>query len=294
MAKAKARKFRLTTKTDVPLPLEALTSHHTDLLALFDRYDYLPWPWLHALHPGKLNENYFGRLCRRMMKEPNKLLVLPDGQISGSGLHQRHAVYARNGKRRQRYDDHNLLINIIRASLELGSREHGYRLIHWKDILGNPRLDPRHRDELNKRRTVFLELSSAEDYEPDDCIIIDYGNDRYRYLFIEADRGTEPLTSKLSIRRKTIESMFDQIRTISEKKLFRQLGFTHALFLVVTTDPIRMRSMIELEPPRYVLFQSMPDWCPFPTTCLLERPWEVSGEAAFTLKEPPNGAVRKV
>lgn len=282
------RKYRLTTKTDAPHPIEEMSERHIALLNIFDRYDYLPWPWLHALSPLSGDQDYFRKMCKWMMKEPNKLLVLPAGQIVPGTLHQRHAVYARANKARTPYNAHNLLINVIRASLEYGCIKVGYRLVTWREFIDNPRVDPDVREKILKHKTLHLELSRDEEYEPDDCLIIDYGKNRYRYLFIEADRGTEPLISKSKARHKTIESMFEQMRTVSDRKLFRNLGFTHALFLVVTTDPVRMRSMMELKPPKYILFQSVPDWQPFATDSLLTNPWKVQGQDDFNMMEPPN------
>jgi hypothetical protein len=144
-----------------------------------------------------------------------------------------------NGSVKRVFLEHALLVSDIMVSLELACREKGIRLLtemdlaktnepfRWKMNLGGQKFS------VTPDRVFALEFTGSD------------GNARRSYFFLEADRGTMPVTrrtlSQTSFYRKLLAYEATWAANIHEK----QFGFHRFRVLTVTTNAVRVNSLIE-------------------------------------------------
>lgn len=275
-------------------PIRQLREFHLDVLRLLtptDRYTYLPWPWIYALHglKGKRHSQRFRTELQHMAEKPNYYLSVPQQHTPPGTNTTRHAVYtlAPAGAkalhiepRRPPHEYHHQLIqDVTKASIELGCASRGITFLDWAHLKDH--------DDL-KGKSWWIPIDNENSYEPDGPpIILRYGQGNYRYLFTEIDRGTEPLTTKVS--RRNITSLFEEIGAVMKQRLYeKHFDFESALFLIVTISEKRMDSMMQvaaevLGTPTYVLFKTTEEWQRDANDNMLATPWKRVGHPEFDL-----------
>src|SRR5579872_4932955 len=117
------------------------------------RYRYLPADYLHAFAGGSLD--YLINRLNLLSRRPNLYVTRPHQQRANAGANHRRLIYELTDKcvgmlqqrgivdQRSRSPanfSHELMICQVMASLELGARESGTRLIGWNDILSSKSL----------------------------------------------------------------------------------------------------------------------------------------------------------
>ena len=134
--------------------------------------------------------------------------------------------------------------------------------------------------------------------KPDALFGLEYrshGRSRYRFFVVEADRATEPLTTK-AINRKSARRSFSQYRAYIEQGLYKQhLKLTAPLLVLnVTTSETRRNALLKTllrDSPGgndYMLFQhweafNTPPGVPKPNPFLLEGSWLRAGRSRLTI-----------
>lgn len=134
--------------------------------------------------------------------------------------------------------------------------------------------------------------------KPDALFGLEYrshGRSRYRFFVVEADRATEPLTTK-TFNRKSARRSFSQYRAYIEQGLYKQhLKLTAPLLVLnVTTSEIRrnalLKALLSGTPAGndYMLFQhwdafSAPPSVPKPNPFLLDGSWQRAGRKALRI-----------
>ncbi|MEQ8964882.1 MAG: replication-relaxation family protein [Azospirillaceae bacterium] len=193
---------------------------------------------------------------------------------------------------------HAHFVACISASIELAARKDpelsfisGWRVLE--------------RAQASLRHPVTIKemggASSHADLIPDGLFGLEYrtpAGKRFRFFLIEADRATEPLTSRQSYR-KSVWRSFAQYQMYIEGGAYRQhLALTAPLLVLnVVTSAQRLQAMQELLVERfpsaapYQLFRSWEDfagvWRPTdPRTDLLTEPWQRSGRSPLAIDRP--------
>lgn len=134
---------------------------------------------------------------------------------------------------------HALLVSEIMVSIELACRQNGIRLLAEPD-LANANQPFRWKMNVQGQRFSVApdRVFALESIRPD-------GNIQRSYFFLEADRGTMPVTrttlSQSSFFRKLLAYEATWARAIHEKNF----GFNRFRVLTVTTSPERVKSLVE-------------------------------------------------
>lgn len=134
---------------------------------------------------------------------------------------------------------------------------------------------------------------NGEEVTPDDYFYF-HQPDKMLHLFLETDRGTEPIQSK-SLKRKSITKMVQQYKKIIGQGVYKshyKVGRGHgALLLIATTTVARANSILKIiskEFPNgceYILVRAFPEFGqefkPPKALHVLDRYWERAGKEPF-------------
>ena len=138
--------------------------------------------------------------------------------------------------------EHALLVSDVMVALELGCRERGIRLLTENDLaLAGKRPSFRWRVNIQSRLKLGVIPDRVFALEFPDSV----GNEQRTYFFLEADRGTMPVTrrnlSQTSFHRKQLA-----YAATWEQDLHRTLfGFHRFRVLTVTASADRVKSLVE-------------------------------------------------
>lgn len=190
---------------------------------------------------------------------------------------------------------HRHMVACITASIELATLDRpDITYIPAQDILKRANTDLR-------CPTTITEPSGAnysKDLLPDALFGLQYhtdSGDRYRFFLVEADRSTEPLTTKNFHRKSALRNLL-QYRDYIETGRYREhLKLTSPLLVLnVLTDEKRLQRMIKLtaeQMPGGCTYQLFQTWDAFgevfvppePNTALLMGNWSRCGLASFNI-----------
>lgn len=152
-------------------------------------------------------------------------------QLKNRGLHSEYAPSLQGAK------DHQLLLSCLSASFELSARKHGYSYTPQHEIL----------EAVGHGLTINLaeEEEPKDEITPDEVFMLSHG-DQKLLLFLEVDRGTEPLTSKQN--RKTWERNVRQYISLIREKKYKELFGVNcaAMLLIVSPSAERNESILKM------------------------------------------------
>jgi hypothetical protein len=312
MNAAARRNSRWTRKPALGARKRALLSaHDIAIFTILARYRYLPADYIHALTGGS-----YKHLIHRLgvlSREPNLFVVRPPQQRENAAANHRPLIYELDHRgirvlqergvsiQRQRSPAnfaHELMACQIMASLDLGASERGARLIIWSDILNSRSLPEATRFSPRPFhipvRVDGNDFHIAADGHP-------FGVERTiagqcSYFFcpgIEADCGTEPVDAS-DFARSSIYKKFVLYLAIEAQGIHRShFGLPNFYVPVITTNEVRVRSMMELlrritggTGSRIFLFKTFPALTSFekpvrPSGRMLTEDWQRVGYAPF-------------
>ena len=238
------------------------------ILVPLSRYRYLPADYISALAGGSLD--YLVNRLTLLTRKPNCYLTRPPQQRANASANCRRQIYElsdrgsrilqERGLSHQRSRTptnfaHELMTCQLMASFEIGARETGVRLITWPEILQSRNL-PEETRRSPKPYTIPVTVTidgqvnathAAADGEP-------FGvarplGDQTAYFFcpgIEADCRTEPLDTS-DFQRSSLFKKFVLYLAIEAQGIFRShFGFPNLYVPFVTTNPVRLASMMRL------------------------------------------------
>lgn len=192
---------------------------------------------------------------------------------------------------------HSAMTIAITANIDLEATKAGFRYITQDEILREAPQKTLSLPTDIKRTFNNKAHHSSIPTVPDQLFGIDYGNDKYRFFAVEADRGTEPLLPTKSFRLNSILRKILSYDYILKKKDYQKLLGIPVLYpLFVTTSPERARHMAELAKEELghsnlMLFTSVPGFhVYFKTPSLLPQlftnPWSRAGKPDFYINAP--------
>jgi len=279
------------------------------------RYRYLPVDYIHAFTGGSLD--YLVNRLNLLAREPNRYVNRPPQQRANAGANHRRLIYELSEKgwavmhergltcqrgRAPASFAHELMACELMASFDLGARTPGVRLFTWTDILQSPSL-PEETRHLPKPTNIpvtveidgkLIATHIAADGEP-------FGIERVVdnqpvYFFcpgVEADCATEPVDTA-DFQRSSLYRKFLLYLAVEAQGLYRKhFGFPSFYVPVVTTNPVRMVSMMTLlhritggAGSRMFLFKTFPAFTssqkpPPPSGQMLTGDWERVGYPPF-------------
>lgn len=265
-----------------------------DLLSPARKYQELPSHWIAKF----LGRHPIGQL-------PNRLAQLTElGHLDCYKPNQKtskHFSYASRALGFSKSDrPHRILQDLVKASIELGVREHPeLSLVEWDQIInatdkrGNFIVPKSTLDLIAKGKNPHLVPLEASHVLPDGRpFLLRQGTKHLYVLGFEIDRATEPLTT--TKERRNIEEKFKHYAELFGRKLYRtHYGFDNAIVIFVTVNEARMHSMIrifqdEYGPAGWPLFAVWKDWFyersyPKPTGEMLTRLYLRPGRPPFNL-----------
>lgn len=192
---------------------------------------------------------------------------------------------------------HRFMTSCVTASIELATLERG-------DLSYIPQAEILDRTKAKLRYPVTIDApDTGYRYEkeliPDAVFGLRYhtsNSDRFRFFALEADRATEPTTSR-NWNRKSFERSLLQYDSYVASGAYRDhLGLTAPLLVLnVLSDQRRMGRMIDFTAKRYpkgnsfMLFQAWTDFGPVfrppePNLALLTSCWQRGGLPGFTIE----------
>lgn len=191
---------------------------------------------------------------------------------------------------------HKFMIASVTASIELAC-------LARSDVIFIPQWKILERAQAKLEADVqYVDPTSCKQVQkvlkPDALFGLEYrtgGRSRYRFFVVEADRATEPLTTK-SFNRKSARRSFAQYRAYIEQGRYKQhLKLTAPLLvLTVTTSETRRNALIKTllsdrpDGNNYMLFQhwnafAAPPSVPKPNPLLLNGSWLRAGRSRLTI-----------
>ena len=279
------------------------------------RYRYLPADYLHAFAGGSLD--YLVNRLALLARKPNCYVARPQQQRANASANCRRLVYELSDKgmrvmqerglacQRSRTPTnfaHELMTCELMASFELGARETGARLITWSDILQSENLPEATRRSpkpyaIPVSVTIDGQLHATHavaDGEPFG-IARSLGS-QMAYFFcpgIEADCGTEPIDAS-DFQRSSLFKKFVLYLSIEAQGIHRaHFGFPNLYVPIVTTNPVRLASMMKLleritggAGSKHILFKTFPAFTsaekpPPPSGRMLTEDWARVGHPPF-------------
>ena len=287
----------------------------TGIFGPLSRYRYLPADYLHAFTGG--NRDYLVHRLSMLSREPNRFVARPHQQRANAGANHRRLVYelADNGwalmqergvlRERTRAPAnfaHELMASQLMASVELGARENGARLISWPEILQSKSLPDETRRSL---KPYSIPVTATTDAGPISAHVAADGQpfgiariigDRPVYFFcpgIEADCGTEPVDTS-DFQRSSLYRKFVLYLAIEAQGIHRaHFGFPNLYVPFVTTNAARLGSMMRLleritggAGSKTILFNTFPAFTSFeppppPSGHMLTDDWQRVGHPPF-------------
>ena len=242
-----------------------------DIAGIFSplsRHRYLPLDYLHAFVGG--SPDYLVNRLNLLSREPNRFVSRPHQQRANAGANHRRLIYelaekgwavmqergvVRERTRTPSNFAHELMTSQLMASVELGAREEGLRLISWPEILLNKSIPDETRHAAKPHSIPVTATTPAglisghveADGEP-------FGiarpiGDKSVYFFcpgVEADCGTEPVDTS-DFQRSSLYRKLAQYLAIEAQAIHRKhFGFPNLYVPFVTTNAARLRSMMRL------------------------------------------------
>jgi len=235
-----------------------LTDRDFELFKLLARYVYLPRDYIQAFVPPG-NTNHMQERLRALtaagyLHRPEQQWLRPNALarkcIYQLGARGANALIDRgfpaDPPRARGNFAHELMAAQIMASVELGARETGTRLITWKDIQASDNF--RHAGAARSDKPRYMPVGDgaiAADGEP-------FGIEHNRHFTftpgIEADCGTETV-APADLARSSIQRKFEAyLRILAHKAHVQHFGFPPNGFYVpfITTSTARMQNMMKL------------------------------------------------
>ena len=296
------------------------TERDIEIFKLLTRYRYLPSDYIHAFVGGGVSA--LSRRLNFLSRKPNLYLARPHQQRESADANYRPLIYELDErgsrvlrerglpclpKRHHRNFAHELMVSQIMASIELGTRERKHvRLITWSEILANPSTPEATRQSPTAASIPVAFSANGERHAMNvNADAQPFGFQRTigtqtTYLFfpgIEADCGTEPVETS-DFERSSISKKFAAYIAIAEQRIYRShFGFPNFFVPFITTNNVRMESMIKLlnrmtdeRGSKMFLFKVFPaigfaERSPKPSGHMLSDPWSRAGFEPFTLSE---------
>ncbi len=294
-----------------------LTERDIAVFNVLARYRYLPADYIHRFVGG--NAKALARRLNLLSRKPNLYLARPPQQRESATANYRfliyeldnrgHALLRERGMSLQpraqcRNFAHELMVAQIAASLELGTREHPHvHLISWQEILANPTTPQATRQSSNPAsipvaftiRGERISLNLTADLQPFGLERMIDG--RRTYLFfpgVEADCATEPLDPS-DPARSSIAKKIAAYAAIAEQRIYQShFGFPNFLVPFVTSNVVRMESMMKLVEKmimggsKLFLFKTLPTFAsaekpPPAGGQMLTTPWQRAGHPPLLL-----------
>lgn len=146
------------------------------------------------------------------------------------------------------YLEHALLVSDLMVALELACRKNGrVRLIAGEDLLSSPKANP---TGTTFKWNVKIKDGVKLGVIPDRVFALEFpdasGNPQRSYFFLEADRGTMPVTRR-SLSQTSFERKLLAYEATWTQNLHRSLfGFHRFRVLTVTTIPGRVKSLVDM------------------------------------------------
>ena len=316
MQTTKRSRFRAESRGESYL----VTQVDIDVLQLLQRYRYLPSNYVAALLG--LKGDYYKDVLHKLRHKAG-LIDCPAASWSAANARYRPAVYCLTDKGAQllkvrRFHaphaktgsefNHELGVCLIRASFELGSREHGLQLITADDILNHSNCPAQTRSQKNpwavpvvfdwtfdghKTRVEHVVKTDGEFFalaRPHDA-----GRTTLAFPGFEFDRRTEPL-EPADYERPSIKKKIIAFRAIAGQGIYKsRFGLPNAIIPFVTTNEFHMRSMMKVvegisngHGSKLFIFKSLPNFAAFesfppPTGHMLTTPWQRAGHPPYDI-----------
>ena len=299
-------------------PIKAWTpADFAYLLGLY-RHRKLPSDILHALVRPTVTQFVTNRRLRRMHSQPNAILDWPEQQKAAYNANYRPRIFSLNPKglallvdtgaltpeaarwyeARRRAEhrpefEHELMVDVIGALIELSANRRSLALASWPDILAKAPARTRsmakplsmpvaisHRFE-NHRKSIDTTIT------PDALFGLGYGHG-WRFFALEADRATETIRPSAAFRNSYLRKLLGYQEILARHVYQEQFGLPKFGFyvLTVTTSEARLESIRALVEEvvardwrRFFLFKAVPQFraferTPLPTLDLLATPWQ--------------------
>lgn len=193
---------------------------------------------------------------------------------------------------------HRFMVSAVTASVDLATRDRAdLAFIPETDILTRADTDLRHKVTTTDPSTG---RSLTKTLIPDAIFGLQYRTkygDRFRFFLVEADRATEPATSRNWNRKSWLRSVLQYETYIGDGAYRDHLKLTAPLLVLnVCSDVARLEKMREVVAERhprgnpYLLFQNWADFGPVfrppePNDGLLTAPWLRVGRPAFQIDQ---------
>ena len=279
------------------------------------RHRYLPADYLHAFADGSLD--YLIDRLALLSRRPNLYVSRPQRQRANAGANHRRLIYELGDKgievlrerglscergRAPASFAHELMVSLVMASLELGARETGVRLISWGDILNSESLpDSTRRSPKPYNIPVETVVGGerwhthvAADGQPFGVERLIEG--RRSYIFcpgIEADCGTEPVNASDFVRSSIWKKLVLYLAVEAQGVYRSHFGFPNFYVPIITTNGSRLASMMRLleritggNGSKIFLFKTFPAFTSFekpppPSGRMLTEDWQRVGYPPF-------------
>jgi hypothetical protein len=141
------------------------------------------------------------------------------------------------------YLEHALLVSDVMLAIELACRKHGGIRLLYEDELGLPLK----RQPLGWR--VKIQNGLRLGVIPDRVFALEFpdasGQNQRVYFFLEADRGTMPVTRRTLSQTSFVRKLLAYEATWTNKIHQRHLGIHRFRVLTVTTSAARVKSLVE-------------------------------------------------
>jgi len=255
-------------------------------------FTYLPSNWINAFVGG--NPSRFAKRLARLARYRHQFdargQLIPDAALEPPYLLRRqqfcrHAVYSRTERgdrlvaelaphRSKQPFAHQLLQDMVQASIELGVRTHpDFQLLTWPVLrehgwteLGVQKYVPQPTLRLPDPHLIKLHNGhSKADGAP--FLLKHATGDQLFVLGKEIDRSTEPLTGPNT--RRSIKEKLEHYKEIFDKRLYRtHYGFPNSIVLFYTVSEGRMHSIVRLAEEfrcPYIAFYHWKDWANEPS-----------------------------
>jgi hypothetical protein len=288
-----------------------LSAHDLAIFEVLARYRYLPADYIHALVGGSFK--YLTHRLGVLSREPNLFLIRPAQQRVNAAANHRYLIYELDQRGVRALQEHGLSLQRprppasfahelmccqIMASIELGARQSGVRLITWRDILNSRNL-PEATRCLAKPFHIPIRFEGADAHAVADAqpfgIERSIGGQRSYYFCpgVEADCGTEPIDAS-DFARSSIYRKFALYLAIEAQGIHRaHFGFPNFYLPFITTNAARLASMMaaleritEGRGSKVFLFKTFPAYTsfekpPLPSGDMVTEDWQRVGNPPF-------------
>lgn len=288
-----------------------ITARDVEILKALHRHRYLQSDDIHALVGGSYVS--IRKRLNLLSRKPNLLINRPHQQRENANANYTRLVYELDTagatilreqglsvppKTHHRNFPHELMVNRIMASIEIGAREASARLIRWPDIIASENM-PRRTREAN--RPTQIPYDREAHIEADGAPFgLQIGGSYMFFPGVEADCSTEPITTS-DYERSSIYRKFEAYLTIIQDEIYRShFGFpvmyVPFFFPTIARNESAMHlleRMTETKPSlrRYFLFKTFPTLTSFgkqapATGHVFTEPFARVKYAPFTLAKP--------